>query len=58
MKAILILLNWCISLCGLSVDTDTAPMWVVLLMMAWFASATLLLKYADKKGWMDKIVKR
>jgi hypothetical protein len=33
-------------------------MWAVFAMFAWFASASFLLKYACKKGWMNKIVKR
>jgi len=58
MKAILILLNWCLSLCGLSIDTERSPFWAVMLMVAWFGASTLLLKYAFKKGWMNDIIKR
>lgn len=58
MRAHLILINWLFSLMGLSIDTERSPLWAVLLMVTWFATASLLLKYADKKGWMDKIAKR
>jgi len=33
-------------------------MWAVLVVVAWFCAATLLLKYADRRGWMDEVVKR
>jgi len=58
MKAKLILINWCLSFCGLSIDTERSPLWAVLIMVAWFVAATLLLKNADKHGWMNEIVKR
>jgi hypothetical protein len=58
MKAKLILINWCLSLCGLCMDTERSPLWAVLLMVAWFAGSTLLLNYADRRGWMNGIVKR
>jgi hypothetical protein len=58
MKAKLIVLNWCLSLCGLSIDTEHSPLWAVLIMVGWFMLSTLLLKYADKRGWMNKLVKR
>jgi hypothetical protein len=54
MKAKLILINWGLSLCGLCIDTEQSPLWVVLLMVAWFAGSSLLLNYADKHGWMEK----
>jgi len=58
MKAILVLSNWCLILCGLSIDTERSPLWAVMVIVAWFAASTLLLKYAFKKGWMNGIVKR
>jgi hypothetical protein len=58
MKAKLILINWGLSFTGLCIDTERSPLWAVLLMVGWFAGSSLLLKYADKKGWMNKIVKR
>jgi hypothetical protein len=58
MKAKLILINWALSFMGLCIDTERSPLWAVLLMVAWFAGSSLLLKYADKKGWMNEIVKR
>jgi hypothetical protein len=46
------------SLMGLSIDTERSPLWAVMLMVAWFAGSSLLLKVADKRGWMNEIVKR
>jgi hypothetical protein len=58
MKAKLIATNWVLSLIGLCIDTEQSPLWAVILMFAWFTGSCFLLKYADKRGWMDKIVKR
>lgn len=58
MKAKIILINWCLSFVGLSIDTERSPLWAVLVMVAWFFLSSFLLKYADKKGWMNEIVKR
>jgi len=58
MRAYMIIGNWVLSFVGLSVDTERTPLWVCLLMVGWFACSTLLLNYADRKGWMDKVVKR
>lgn len=58
MKSTLILINWGLSFMGLCIDTECSPLWAVLLMVGWFIGSTLLLNYADKKGWMDVIVKR
>mgnify|MGYP005972873829 CR=1 FL=1 len=55
MKAKIILINWCLSFVGLSIDTECSPLWAVLVMVAWFFLSSLLLKYADKKGWMNNI---
>jgi hypothetical protein len=58
MKAKIILLNWGLSLCLVAcLDTERSPMWSVLLMFAWFSGSSLLLAYADRRGWMDKIKK-
>ena len=57
MKAKLIAINWVLSFMGLCVDTEQSPLWAVLLMYGWFAGSSLLLKYADKRGWMNDIVK-
>jgi hypothetical protein len=54
MKAKIILINWYFSICGLCIDTEYSPLWAVMLMVAWFAGSSLLLNYADKKGWMMK----
>ena len=58
MKAKIILINWCLSLFGLCVDTDNNPLWIVFIAVAWFVLSTLLLKYADKKGWLKNIYKQ
>ncbi|MDR0864997.1 MAG: hypothetical protein LBO74_08705 [Candidatus Symbiothrix sp.] len=58
MRAYLILINWALSFMGLCIDTEQSPIWAVLLMVAWFFGSTILLIYADKRGWMDDIVKR
>jgi hypothetical protein len=58
MKAKLIIANWLLSFMGLSIDTERSPMWASLLMVAWFLGASLLLNYADRRGWMDKAMKR
>jgi len=58
MKAKLILINWGLSFMGLCVDTERSPMWAVLLMLGWFAGSSLLLVYADRRGWMNGIRKQ
>lgn len=50
MKAKIILINWCLSFVGLSIDTERSPLWAVLVMVAWFFLSSFLLKYADKKA--------
>lgn len=57
MKAIFILVNWALSLMSLCIDTERSPLWASLLCVVWFAASSLLLKYADRKGWLDKICK-
>jgi hypothetical protein len=58
MKAKLILINWMLSFMSLCIDTERSPLWAVLLVAAWFAGSSLLLKYADRRGWMNDICKR
>jgi len=58
MKAAFIVINWALSFMGLTIDTDTAPAWAILIAIAWPAFSTLLLRYANRRGWMDKFVKR
>ena len=53
MRAKLILTNWTLSLMGLSIDTESSPTWAWILMLGWFASSTLLLKYAIGRGWVN-----
>lgn len=57
MKAIIILVNWTLSFVGLSVDTETTPLWIVMLLLGWFIGSSLILNYANRRGWMDKIIK-
>jgi hypothetical protein len=45
---IIIFINWVLSICGLSIDTEQSSFWAVLLMFVWFAVSCKLLKYADK----------
>lgn len=56
MKAKLICYNWCLSFFGLSIDPDKSSFWLVLIMIIWFCASSLLLRYADKKGWLKKII--
>ena len=58
MKAKLILINWALSFMGLYIDMEHSPLWAVMVMVAWFVAASLLLKYADKKGWLNDFNKR
>lgn len=58
MKAKLIFINWCLGFFGLFIDTEHSPLWAVAVGFLWFMIATILLIYADKKGWMDGFVKR
>jgi hypothetical protein len=56
MKAILIVSNWLVSLTmpG-TVDMDASPLWASAAAILWFASAGLLLNYANRRGWMNKL---
>ena len=58
MRAKLIIANWLLSFGGLCVDIDTAPVWVVVLLVVWFGSACVLLGYADRKGWMESVMEK
>lgn len=58
MKARLIYINWCLGFFGLFIDTEFSPLWAVAVGFVWFIIASILLIYADKKGWMDDLVKR
>ena len=57
MKAILLTINWVLSLCALSINTDTAPLTVVLGVVAWFCISSALLIRADRKGAFNKVYK-
>ena len=58
MRGNIIGINWALSFIGLSVDTDQSASVAVGLMFGWFALSSLLLLYADRRGWMDRVVKR
>ena len=58
MKGYLITGNWLMSFVGASVDTELSPLWVVLLMYAWFFVSTLLMNLAHRKGWLNRVVER
>lgn len=57
-KAILILLNFALSLVGLCVDPAHGPIWASIAGPVWFAGSCVLLIRADKAGTMDKINKQ
>ena len=57
MKAKFILINWSLSFFGLSVDTCHSPMWAVMVMVAWFCCSSLLVIYANKRGWLNGVCK-
>ena len=57
MKGKLVLINWMMSFMGLSIDLDRSPMWAVWFVVGWFGGATLLLKRAERKGWMKQFEK-
>jgi hypothetical protein len=56
MKAKAILINWAPSLFAAgSIVAEHSHLRAVLLVAGWFCASSLLLKYAEKKGWMDFI---
>ena len=57
MKAYILIFNWVLSLCALSVNTDATPLMAVLGIVAWFCISTLLVVRADKKGVFNKVYK-
>lgn len=57
MKAYLILINWTLSFAGLTMGTDSNPLWAVAAGVAWFIVSSILLMRADRKGTMDKVLK-
>jgi hypothetical protein len=58
MRAILIVLNWAIPFLLLGmVDMDESPMWVLDGALLWFASASFLMNYANRRGWLDRLNK-
>ena len=58
MKAYILMINWVLSLCALSVDTDTASLKAVLAIVAWFCISTLFVVRASEKGVFNKLYKR
>lgn len=57
MKAYLILINWTLSFMGLTMGTDSNPLWAVAAGVGWFAISSIILLRADRKGTMDKLNK-
>jgi len=55
MKAKLVIINLILSFLGICV---VEPFWASIAGAWWFIGSLLLLKYADRKGWMDEITKR
>jgi hypothetical protein len=51
-------MNWLCSFAGLTVDTEASPVWAVILMVAWFAVSSIILQYACKRGWLDRVMKQ
>lgn len=58
MKAAILMINWVLSLCAISVNTETTPIMTVLGIVAWFCVSSLLIVRGGKKGVFDKIEKR
>ena len=58
MRAVLIMVNWLASFMGLCVDTERTALWICLVLYGWFLGATMMLNYADRRGWMDELMKR
>ena len=52
------MVNWLASFMGLCVDTERTALWICLVLYGWFLGATMLLNYADRRGWMDELMKR
>jgi hypothetical protein len=53
MRAKLIVINWLLALMGVSgIDWDRTGALVFLLVIGWFLAASLVLLYADRRGWM------
>lgn len=49
MKLYVILINWLVSLFSLCIDTETAPLWVVVAVVAWFGISTRWLVGVEKE---------
>lgn len=58
MKGKIIFINWCLGFLGLFIDTERSPLWAVAIGLVWFVLSTVLLIYADRKGWMKEFNKQ
>ncbi len=58
MKAYILIFNWVLSLCAISVNTDATPLMTVLGIVAWFCISTLFVVRASKKGVFNGLYKR
>lgn len=54
MKALLIKVNFLISLFGLTIDPDHSSFIAVLILFAYFMISAMLFIYAQDKGWLYK----
>jgi hypothetical protein len=58
MKSLLIILNWLMAFCAMSIDTELSPLWTVASCVAWFGVASwLLVKYASPTDARQALVK-
>jgi hypothetical protein len=58
MKSLLIILNWLMAFCAMSIDTELSPLWVVASCVAWLSIASwLLVKYASPTDALRALLK-
>jgi hypothetical protein len=58
MKSLLIILNWLLAFCAMSINTEASPLWAIAACVAWMAVATwLLVKYASPTDALRVLVK-
>lgn len=54
MKANLIIINWVLSFCLLSVNTESTALWIVMAFVGWFLISSVVLIVAHKRGMFKK----
>ena len=57
MKSLLIIFNMLCAFCAMSIDTERSPLWATAVVVAWFAIAAWLLKYASPADALRALVK-